>query len=130
MADARYGTATLVEGAAALFRGVQVISQIRSHQNIRVGTRDQHVADYFATHPGTPHSIRMRGGEEVVAIVGSARLSVCAHKTNRGIVAINYAAEETSGSLIASDLSWRTRAIVQGHPMRWLVEVFMQDWTS
>jgi hypothetical protein len=107
-----------------------VISQIRSHQNIRVGTRDQHVADYFATHPGTPHSIRIRGGEEVVAIVGSARLYVCAHKTKRCIVAINYAAEETYRSLIASDLSWRTLDIVQGHTMRWLVEVFMQDWKS
>jgi hypothetical protein len=95
MADALYGTATFVEGASALFRGVQVISQIRSNQNIRVGKRDQHVADYFATHPGTPYSIRIRGGEEVVAIVGSARLYVCAHKTKRFIVAIKYEAEET-----------------------------------
>ena len=54
MADALYGTATFVDGASALFDGVQVISQIRSNQNIRVGQRHQHVADYFATHPGRP----------------------------------------------------------------------------
>src|SRR5256885_1797404 len=130
MADALYGTASFVDGASALFRGVQVISQIRSNQNIRVGTRDQHVADYFATHPGTPYSIRIRGGEEVVAIVGSARLYVCAHKTKRFIVAIKYEAEETYRYLIASDLSWRTLDIVQGHSLRWLVEVFIQDWKS
>jgi hypothetical protein len=47
--------------------------------NIRVGKRAQHVADYFATHPGTPYSICIRGGEAVVAMVGSARLYVCAH---------------------------------------------------
>jgi hypothetical protein len=108
MADALYGTATFVDGAAALFSGVQVISQIRSNQNIRIGKRAQHVADYFATHPGTPCSIRIRGGEEVVAMMGSARLYVCAHKTKRFIVAIKYAEEETSRYLIASDLSWRT----------------------
>ena len=130
MADALYGTATFVEGASALFRGVQVISQIRSHQNMRVGTRDQHVADYCATPPGTPYSIRIRGGEEVVAIVGSARVYVCAHQTTRFIVAITYEAEETSRYLIASDLSWRTLDMVQGHTMRWLVEVFIQDWKS
>ena len=130
MADALYGTATFVDGASALFRGVQVISQIRSNQNIRVGQRHQHVADYFATHPGTPYSIRIRGGVEVVAMVGSARLYVCAHKTKRFIVAIKYAEEETSRSLIASDLSWRTLDIVQGHTLRWLVEVFIQDWKS
>ena len=130
IADALYGTATFVDGASALFRGGQVISQIRSNQNIRVGKREQHVADYFATHPGTPSPIRIRGGEEVVAMVGSARLYVCAHKTKRFIVAIKYAEEETYRYLIASDLSWRTLDIVQGHTLRWLVEVFIQDWKS
>jgi hypothetical protein len=130
MADALYGTATFVDGASAVFGGVQVLSQIRSNQNIRVGKREQHVADYFATHPGTPHRIRIRGGEEVIAMVGSARLYVCAHKTKRFIVAIKYAGEETYRYLIASDLSWRTLDIVQGHTLRWLVEVFIQDWKS
>src|SRR5499427_2426821 len=128
MADALYGTATFVDGASTLFNGVQVLSQIRSNQNVRVGTRDQHVADYFATHPGTPYRIRIRGGEEVVALVGSARLYVCAHKTKRFIVAIKYEEEETYRYLLASDLSWRTLDIVQGHSLRWLVEVFVQDW--
>src|SRR5262249_44074637 len=45
MADALYGTATFVNGASAMFGGVQVLSQIRSNQNIRVGKRVQHVAD-------------------------------------------------------------------------------------
>ena len=130
MADALYGTATFVDGASALFRGGQVISQIRSNQNMRVGKRAQPVADYFATHPGTPYSIRIRGGAEVVAMVGSARLYVCAHKTKRFLVAIKYAEEETYRYLIASDLSWRTLDIVQGHTLRWLVEVFIQDWKS
>jgi hypothetical protein len=107
---------------------VQVIAQIRSHQNVRVHKRDQHVAAYFATHPGTPHTIRIRGGAEVIAIVGSARLYVCAHQTNRFVVALKYEDEETSRYLMASDLSWRTLDMVQGQTLRWLVEVFVQDW--
>src|SRR5215475_10881806 len=130
MADALYGTATFVDGASTLFNGVQVLSQLRSNQNIRAGTRAQHVADYFASHPGTPYRIRIRGGEEVVALVRSARLYVCAHKTKRFIVAIKYAEEEPYRYLLASDLSWRTLDIVQGHTLRWLVEVFIQDWKS
>jgi DDE superfamily endonuclease len=129
-ADALYGTATFVEGAAALFGGVQVISQLRRNQKIRVHKREQHVADYFATHPGIPQKIRIRGGEEVIAMVGSARLDVCSHATKRFIVAIKYEAEETYRSLMASDLTWRTLDIVQGHTLRWLVEVFVQDWKS
>ncbi len=87
-ADALYGTASFVDEASALFGGVQVMSQIRSNQNIRIGKRAQHVADYFATHPGTPQRIRIRGGEGVVVWVSSARLYVCSHKTKRFIVAI------------------------------------------
>gem|GEM_PF-314169 len=130
MADALYGTATFVDGASAIFGGVHVLSQIRSHQNIRLGQRVQHVADYFATHPGTPQRLRIRGGPEVVATIGSARLYVCSHHTKRFIVAIKYEEEESYRYLIASDLRWRTLDIVQGHTLRWLVEVFIQDWKS
>ena len=129
-ADALYGTATFVDGASALFGGVQVLSQIRSNQNLRVGKREQHVADYFATHPGTSHRIRIRGGEAVVAMISSARLYVCSHKTKRFVIAIKYENEATYRYLIASDLSWRTLDIVQGHTLRWLVEVFIEDWKS
>src|SRR5215471_3516848 len=72
-ADALYGTALFVDGAAALFGGGQVISPSRSNQKVRRHKRAQHVSDYFATPPGPPHTIRIRGGQEVVAIVGSAR---------------------------------------------------------
>jgi len=129
-AAALYGTATFVDGAAALFGGVQVISQLRSNQQVRVHKRAQHVADYVATPPGTPQHIRIRGGEAVVARVGSARLSVCSHHTKRFIVAIKYEDEETYRYLMASDLTWRTLDLVQGHTLRWLVEVCVQDWKS
>src|SRR6516165_3623097 len=42
--------------------------------------------------------------------------------------ALKYEDEETYRYLIASDLSWRTLDIVQGQTLRWLVEVFVQDW--
>jgi hypothetical protein len=129
-ADALYGTAPFVDGASASFGGVPVISPLRSTQNVRVHQREQHVADYFATPPGTPPTIRLRGGEEGVARVGRARLYGCSHKTKRFIVAITYENEATYRSLMASDLTWRTLAIVQGHTLRWLVEVFVQAWKS
>jgi hypothetical protein len=87
-ADALDGTAPCVDGASALCGGVHVIAHIRSTQHLRIGKRAQHVADSFASHPGTPHRLRIRGSAEVVATVGSARLSVCSHHTKRLIVAI------------------------------------------
>jgi len=88
MAEALYGTATVVAGASALVRGGQVLAHIRSHQHRRVGQRAQPGADSFATHPGTPSAIRIRGGDEGVAMGGRARVDVCSHTTKRFLVAI------------------------------------------
>ncbi len=129
-ADALYGAGFFVDEASACFGGVQVISQIRSNQKVRLHKRDQSVTDYFAAHPGTPQTLRIRGGEEVVALISSARLYVCAHKTKRFVIALKYEGEDTYRSLIASDLTWRTLDMVQGHTLRWLVEVCIQDWKS
>ena len=62
--------------------------------------------------------------------ISSARLYVCSHKTKRFVVALKYEGETTYRYLIASDLTWRTLDIVQGYTLRWLVEVFIQDWKS
>jgi len=130
IADALYGSAAFMDGASALFGGVQVISQLRSNQRVRMYKREQHVADYFATHPGTPQQIRIRGGDEMVAIVGSARLYVCAHHTKRFVIALKYDGEDTYRYVMASDLSWRTLDIIHAQTLRWLVEVFVQDWKA
>ena len=105
------------------------MSQMRSNQKVRVYQREQHVTDYFATHPGTPHTVCMRGAEHVAMRIGSARLYVSAHRTKRFVIALKYDGEEAYRYLIASDLSWRTLDIVQAYTLRWLVEVFVQDWS-
>ena len=120
----------LLSMALRLFSRGQVLSQARNNQHVRLHQRLQPLADSCATHPGIPQTLRIRGGDERVALVRSARLDVCSHTTKRFIVAIKYEEEETYRSLMASDLSWRTLDIVPGHSLRWLVEVFVQDWTG
>ena len=62
--------------------------------------------------------------------MGSARLYVCAHHTKRFVIALKYEGEEEYRYLVARDLTWRTLDIVQAHTLRWLVEVFIQDWKA
>jgi hypothetical protein len=75
-----------------------------------------------------PPTLKIRGDEAVRAIISRARRSVDAQHTTRFGMARNYAHESDYRSLVASDLSWRTVAIVQGYTRRWLVEVFLEDW--
>ena len=127
-ADALYGTAEFLDQASKLFGGIQVISQIRSNQLIRFRNKNMPVEKYFARFPGTQQTVRVRGGEEIKAVVGSARLHVHAHRKKRFVIAFKYEGEDEYRYIIASDLSWRTLDIVEAYTLRWLVEVFFQDW--
>jgi len=129
-ADTLYGTEAFLDGASAIFDQTQVISQIRSNQKVRFRNQELSVGDYFSSYPGTPQKVRIRGGEEITAIVGSARLHVCAQHKKRFVIALKYEGEEEYRYLVAKELSWRTIDIVQAYTLRWLVEVFIEDWKS
>ena len=116
--------------ASNIFDNIQVVSQLRDNQNIRFRTKEMSVSSYFSKFPGTPQKIKIRGGEKITVVVGSARLHVCAHEKKRFVIALKYEGEEEYRYLVASDLSWRTLDIVQAYTLRWLVEVFFQDWKS
>jgi hypothetical protein len=62
--------------------------------------------------------------------VSRARVVVWAHRITRFVIALKYEGEDEYRYLVASDLSWRTLDIAQAHTLRWLVEVFFEDWKA
>ena len=80
LADALYGSDKFMSKASDIFGGVQVISQLRSNQNIQYKGKTKKISDYFNfTNKGVSTIIQVRGGEEINATVVSARLKVDAH---------------------------------------------------
>ena len=127
LADALYATNPFMEQATTLF-GTQVISQLHKNQNVRFRNKLISIEKYFTQYPGVLQQIRIRGDEAVSVLVSSARLYVDAHHQKRFVIALKYAQETDYRYIVASDLSWRTLDIVQGYTLRWLVEVFFEDW--
>ncbi len=128
LADALYGTRSFLDEASAIFGGVQVISQIRENQNVRFKDREINVKKYFSRHTGVKQKATIRGEKKVTVEVGSARLHVCSHETRRFVIALKYEGEEEYRYIVATDLSWRTLDIVEAYCLRWLIEVFFEDW--
>ncbi len=95
-----------------------------------IGIRLQHVSTYFSKYQGVAQVLSIRGQAPITAIVASARLEVCAHGKKRFVIALKYPGEQDYRYLVATDLSWRTLDIVQAYTLRWLVEVFFEDWKS
>ncbi|MBF0234670.1 MAG: transposase, partial [Desulfamplus sp.] len=129
MADALYGEGDFMDKASSIFGGVQTISQLRKNQNIIVGNKKKNLEKYFnATNKGVQQTLTVRGGEQIEVTVSSARLKVDAHGKKRFVIALKYENEEDYRFLVATDMSWRTLDIAQAYTLRWLVEVFFEDW--
>lgn len=58
----------------------------------------------------------------------AARLYVKSNDKRRFVVELKYEGKADYRDLVASDLSWRHTNIDRLFSLRWLVEVFIQDW--
>jgi hypothetical protein len=122
LADALYGECQFMNNASKIFGGVQVISQLSKNQNIWDRGHKKSVDHYFnSTNKGVNQIICNRCGEKIMATVSSARLKVDSHGVKRFVIALKYEDEEDYRYLVASDLSWRTKDIIQAYSLRWLV---------
>jgi hypothetical protein len=107
-----------------------VISPRRPTQNVRCRHRLMSREPDVSPDPGVPPKGTIRGGAEVTVMAQRARLDVDAPHKKRCGVALQDERETEERESVAADLSWRTLAMVQGSTLRWLVEVFLEDWKS
>lgn len=129
-ADALYGNKKFLTGAASVYESTQIISQIGRNRKVRHRGKDISVKEYFSRNSGVLQQIKIRGEKEIMATIASARLYVSSQGIKRFIVALKYEDEDEYRYLIATDMSWRTEDIVKAYTLRWLVEVFFQDWKA
>ncbi len=130
LADALYGTGAFMDTCAEITGKAQVVSQLRSNQQVMSRNSKVSLKSYFARQSGVKTHLIIRGGRKERVTLLSARLHVCAHGKRRFVVALKYENEEEYRYLVASDLSWRHEDIARLYTLRWLVEVFIQDWKA
>jgi hypothetical protein len=129
LADALYGQKAFMNAASTLFDGVQVISQVRGNQLIRSHGKWIALDTYFKRNGGVAQKLHIRGEEhETRVTVSAARLVLKAHGGKCFIIALKYEGETDYRYIVATDLSWRYLDIVQVYTLRWLIEVFFEDW--
>jgi hypothetical protein len=131
LADAFYGSADFVKKASEMQGGVQVISQIRSNQLVR-NKRGLlvEVEQHFANEARTHRRISIRGEKEEIIVLCAQKLWVAAHREKRMVIAIRYENQKEFRYIIASDTTWQYIDVIQAYTLRWLIEVFFQDWKT
>ena len=117
-----------MERAATLF-GTQVISPLHKNQTCSVSEQAHQPRAVCYPLPGRPSDhqhpwrrSRQRDGQECETLCRRP-----SHGSGWSSPS-KYAQETDSRDLVAADSSWRTLDIVQAYTLRWLVEVFLEDW--
>ena len=130
LADALYGTGHFMDSASAITGGAQIVSQLRANQCIASKNSKTSLARYFSRQSGVKSKLMIRGGKEQEVTMLAARLHVKAHGKRRFVVALKYENETEYRYLVATHLSWRHDDIARLYTLRWLIEVFIQDWKT
>jgi DDE superfamily endonuclease len=129
LADALYGNKTFFSGVKKIFPTSQLISQLRKDQNVTYRNQKINIETFFKAYQGWSHKIIVRGGKTLQVTAGGSRLFVNAHKKKSFVVAMKYEGETDYRYLIADDLSWNMTEVMQEYTLRWLIEVFIEDWS-
>jgi hypothetical protein len=130
LADALYGSKEFMDNASLVTHCSQVISQLRKNQLVRSCGKRVLLETYFSRQPGVKTKLMIRGGETKSVTVLSARMIVKSHAKKRFVVALKYEGETEYRFIVATDLSWQHMDIARTYTLRWLVEVFIQDWKA
>jgi hypothetical protein len=128
-ADMFYNTKDFIDKAAEITGQKQIITQIKKTQLINVNGKNIAVGEFFKNYSGKTEEIILRGSNKAITY-RSGRFKVKSHGKKYYIIALKYEDEEEYRYLIANDSSWRDVDIIKAYSLRWLVEVFIQDWKS
>ncbi len=129
LADALYGNGLFIDGINAIWPKAQVITQIRANQKIKSRNKKFSCEEYFHSYKGWTQDILIRGQQKVFVEAGSARAHVSSHGKKRFVIALKYQGESAYRFLIGSNLSWNMKEVMQAYTLRWLIEVFFEDWS-
>lgn len=128
LADCLYGHRPFMEGVTRIWENVQVIAKMRKDQNIKCCQKEYSCEKHFASYSGWNQKIKIRGREEKELLAGGGRFYVSSHQSKRFVIAMKYDGERDYRYLMASNLSWNMKEIMELFTIRWLVECFFENW--
>lgn len=129
VADCFYCSPEFIEQAQAVTGCSQIISQIKRNQLINIGGRFVGSDVFFKPLKGQSVLLKLRHHTKSVTY---CCIKVKVKLLNRKVtlIALKYDNETDFRFIVATDMTWRAEDVIQAFSLRWLVEVFIQDWKS
>lgn len=130
VADCFYGSESFIREAKIASKQNQIITQIRKNQLIMVGGHYTRIDEHFKSADNiVEQKINLRGKDKNTCSI-KGNFKVKSHGKKYTIIALKYDGEDEYRYILASDMTWLELDIIKAFAIRWLVEVFIQDWKS
>ncbi|RZW40555.1 MAG: hypothetical protein EX263_13200 [Flavobacteriaceae bacterium] len=105
----------------------QYISKAKPNQNVKTKTGLISLSKLFERYSVSRTVVNVRG--HLISVeIKSARVFIESFGRKVFVVAIRYKDEKNWQYLFGTDLTWTAETIIKGYALRWLAEVFFEDW--
>jgi hypothetical protein len=103
------------------------LSKANPKQKVLVKNVEMPIESYFNRISSVTKTIQIRG-HAVTIEYRSARVFVSSFNRKVLVVSLRYNNEKSWQYLFGTDLTWTSESVIKGYGLRWLVEVFFEDW--
>lgn len=124
--DNGYASAKIQTAVSKLF-GCQYVSKANPNQNVFSRGTELSLEKFFTRISLISKTIVIRG-REIAVEFKPARVFVSSYNRKVFVVAIRYSGEKSWQYLFGTDLTWTAESIIKAYGLRWLIEVFFEDW--
>ena len=130
-ADALYCTGNFMGKSNQCCPHTQVVTQLRKNRSARCKNgRWKSLEKYFSQHGGVKIDLIVQGLKKQKSEHSWASIRSESSRKKHFVIALKYEGESDYRYLVASNLSWRATDIVRAYTLRWIVEVFIEEWKS
>ena len=129
LADCLFGNRNFINSIESLWKNIQIITKIKKSQNLFRGNKKYSCEAHANSYSNWKQKIRIRGHEMSEMITGGGRLYLPSHSTKRFVISFKYTKDDTFRHLMATNLTWNMKEIIEVFSLRWLIEVFFEDWS-
>ena len=116
-----------IQQAVKRYFDCQYVSKANPLQNVISRGKERSLKKFFQRFSSVISTISIRG-RDVVVEYKAARVFISSYGRKVFVVALRYRGNKSWQYLFGTDLTWTAESVIKAYGLRWLVEVFFEDW--
>lgn len=116
-----------IQQAVTKYFGCQYVSKANPNQKVMSRGKSLSLGNFFKRIGHIKSTVSIRG-RDIPLEYKAARVFISSYGRKVFVVAVRYQGERAWQYLFGTDLTWKAESIIKAYGLRWLVEVFFEDW--